>query len=286
MQSRKDIKQVKIQSEAPVTIQQQPRQVAANKVQRQQVVAEFRQQIAPTPLLSEQDRLLQAQELTDADLRRFEILGQIQSGIAEEARLAGLTTNQREQELVVLRAIQQAQQAGVALSEADLAALREAVRLTQERSAAEAQARFNREVVQPSAEGLRLAGFSPAQREAEQAVAAARAQAAQTGATLGQAEERQRRANIAAQQELNALRATGEAVGQAIGNAFVNAATGVGTLRQALAGLLQDLLRIAAQRAILGPLANALGGAFAGFGNTPSQQQSNIEARNMTYEPS
>jgi hypothetical protein len=253
---------------------QQSLVVPIPEVQRQRVVAEFRQQVAPTPLLSEQERLLQAQELIDAELRRVEVLGQIQSGIAEEARLAGLTTNQREQELVVLRAIQQAQQAGVTLSEADLAALREAVRLTQERSAAEAQARFNREVVEPSAEGLRLAGFSPAKREAEQAVAAARAQAAQAGATLGQAEERQIRANIAAQQELNSLRATGEAVGQAIGQSFVNAATGVATLRQALAGLLQDLIRIAAQRAILGPLADAFGGLFAGG---PSGQGTTIQ---------
>ena len=358
--------------------------------QRQRVVAEFRQQVAPTPLLSEQEYNLQRQEGIDADLQRLQLLNQIQSGIAEEARLAGLTTNEREQELVVLRAlqqaqqagvalseadlaalreavrltqersaaeaqarfnrevvepsaeglrlagfspaereaeqavaaaraqaaqagrvlrqeeerdiraniaaqqelnslraIQQAQQAGVALSEADLAALREAVRLTQERSAAEAQARFNREVVEPSAEGLRLAGFSPAEREAEQAVAAARAQAAQTGATLGQAEERQIRANIAAQQELNSLRATGEAVGAAIGNSFVNAATGVATLRQALAGLLQDLIRIAAQRAILGPLADAFGSAFAGGpkgqGTTVQQATFDTGANAGTY---
>jgi len=250
--------------------------------QRQRVVAEFRQQVAPTPLLSEQEYNLQRQEGIDADLQRLQLLNQIQSGIAEEARLAGLTTNEREQELVVLRALQQAQQAGVALSEADLAALREAVRLTQERSAAEAQARFNREVVEPSAEGLRLAGFSPAEREAEQAVAAARAQAAQAGRVLRQEEERDIRANIAAQQELNSLRATGEAVGQAIGQSFVNAATGVATLRQALAGLLQDLIRIAAQRAILGPLADAFGGLFAGQGTTPGQRS--IDTSNIGNE--
>jgi len=62
----------------------------------------------------------------------------------------------------------------------------------------------------------------------------------------------------------------------------VNAATGVATLRQALAGLLQDLIRIAAQRAILGPLADAFGGLFAGQGTTPGQRS--IDTSNIGNE--
>jgi hypothetical protein len=222
----------------------------------------------------------------NAEIARRAVIEQINAQLSEEYRLVGLTENVREREVELLRIKQEAAQQGVELTQQELANIEAQLAARQRQSQLQRQAEFNRDVVQPSEEGLYLAGFDPNEREIQAAIAAAQAQAQSSGVQLRQAEADQIRANMEAMQQMEVLRATGQEVGSALGNAFVNAATGVGTLRQALAGLLQDLLRIAAQRAILGPLANAIGGIFAGFGNTPSQQQSNIEARNMTYEPS
>ena len=112
------------------------------------------------------------------------------------------------------------------------------------------------------------------QRRIEEAVAAQRAQAEQEGIPFTAERERFVREQEMATANIEQLRATGEAVGAAIGNSFASAATGVATLRQALAGLLQDLLRIAAQQAIIRPLTNALGNVFAGpSGMNPTSGQ-------------
>jgi hypothetical protein len=253
----------------------------------QQATQAAQQQAQPSGVafgINESMGRVQAQ--IDAEIARRAVIDQINAGLAEENRLAGLTESVREREIALLRIKQEAAQQGVELTEQELANIEAQYAARQRQTQLERQAQFNREVVQPSEEGLRLAGFDQDQRQIESAIMAARAQATSSGLEFRQADEERIRANMEATQQMEMLRATGQEVGSALGNAFVNAATGVGTLRQALAGLLQDLFRIAAQRAILGPLANAVGGIFAGFGNTPSQQQSNIEARNMTYEPS
>jgi len=252
--------------------------------------ASISQSLAPqlTPMLSQEELNLRAGEDVDAYFRKLSVINQINAGLSEEARIAGLSSDAREREVELLRIKQEAAQAGVNLSDEELANIERILAARQRLSREERQAQFNRDVIRPSEEGLYLAGFDQNEREIQAAIAAAQAQAQSSGVQLRQAEAEQIRANMEAMQQMEVLRATGQEVGAALGNAFVNAATGVGTLRQALAALLQDLLRIAAQRAILGPLANAIGGIFAGgpgnnFGSTPGQASYDAGAASQTY---
>jgi hypothetical protein len=256
----------------------------------QQATQSAQQQAQPSGVafgINESMGRVQAQ--IDAEIARRAVIDQINGGLAEENRLAGLTESVREREIALLRIKQEAAQQGVELTEQELANIEAQYAARQRQTQLERQAQFNREVVQPSEEGLRLAGFDQNEREIQAAIAAAQAQAQSSGVQLRQAEADQIRANMEAMQQMEVLRATGQEVGSALGNAFVNAATGVGTLRQALAGLLQDLLRIAAQRAILGPLANAFGNLFAGpgggngFGQTSGQASYDAGAASQTY---
>lgn len=215
---------------------------------------------------------LQAQ--IDAEVRRQQVIGQINSGLAEEFRLAGLTETARERELAILRIKQEALQAGVELTDTELANIEKTLSAQQRLTAAQRAAEYDRSTREGYADRQRLAGMGDEQRRIEEAVAAQRAQAEQEGIPFTAERERFVREQEMATANIEQLRATGEAVGAAIGNSFASAATGVATLRQALAGLLQDLLRIAAQQAIIRPLTNALGNVFAGpSGMNPTSGQ-------------
>lgn len=229
------------------------------------------------------------QAALDAEVARRAVIEQINAQLSEEVRLVGLTENAREREVELLRIKQDAAQQGVELTQQELNNIEAQLAARQRQAQLQRQAQFNVDVVEPSREGLRMAGYDDQEREVQAAIASARAQAENSGLQLQQAEEERIRSNVEAMQQMEMLRATGQEVGSALGNAFVNAATGVGTLRQALAGLLQDLIRIAAQRAILGPLANAFGGLFANlggatdFGTTSGQASYDSGAASQTY---
>jgi hypothetical protein len=75
-------------------------------------------------------------------------------------------------------------------------------------------------------------------------------------------------------EQLNQLKSLGQDVGTAIGGAFFSIVNGAANARQALAGLLQQFVAIAQQRAIQG-IANSLGNAF---GASTAQQISNVQS--------
>jgi hypothetical protein len=75
-------------------------------------------------------------------------------------------------------------------------------------------------------------------------------------------------------EQLNQLKSLGQDVGSAIGSAFFSIVNGAANARQALAGLLQQFVAIAQQRAIQG-IANSLGNAF---GASTAQQISNVQS--------
>lgn len=226
--------------------------------------------------------LASRQALLMAEMRRAEVLGQINAGLEQEMRLAGMTENARERELAILRIKQEALAAGVELTDTELANIEKMLSAQQRFNAARRAAEYDRSTREGYADRQRLAGMGDEQRRIEEAVAAQRAQAEQEGIPFTAERERFVREQEMATANIEQLRATGEAVGAAIGNSFANAATGVATLRQALAGLLQDLMRIAAQRAIIGPLMDALGGAFTSF--APTQNQQSVDYGNTGNE--
>ncbi len=131
-------------------------------------------------------------------------------------------------------------------------------------------------------EETRLAAMAREEREQEIAVLHAKAIAQQQNTALTAEEERIIREQVGLQQEMAQLRDLGEDVGAAIGSGLLNAAQAGGNLRSVLAGIIQDLGRIAQQMAIRG-LSGAFGQAFAGgagtgagFGTTPTQVQSDF----------
>jgi len=75
-------------------------------------------------------------------------------------------------------------------------------------------------------------------------------------------------------EQLQQLKSLGQDVGTAIGSAFFSIVNGAANARQALAGLLQQFVAIAQQRAIQG-IANSLGNAF---GASTAQQISNVQS--------
>lgn len=76
------------------------------------------------------------------------------------------------------------------------------------------------------------------------------------------------------EERLQSLKSLGQDVGTAIGSAFFSIVNGAANARQALAGLLQQFVAIAQQRAIQG-IANSLGNAF---GRSTAQEISNVQA--------
>jgi hypothetical protein len=74
-------------------------------------------------------------------------------------------------------------------------------------------------------------------------------------------------------EQLNQLKSLGQDVGTAIGGAFFSIVNGAANARQALAGLLQQFVAIAQQRAIQG-IANSIGNAF---GASTAQQINNLQ---------
>jgi heat-inducible transcriptional repressor len=76
------------------------------------------------------------------------------------------------------------------------------------------------------------------------------------------------------EEQLQSLKSLGQDVGSAIGSAFFSIVNGAANARQALAGLLQQFVAIAQQRAIQG-IANSLGNAF---GASTAQQISNVQS--------
>lgn len=223
------------------------------------------------------------QALLMAEMRRAEVLGQINAGLEQEFRLAGLTETARERELAILRIKQEALQAGVKLTDTELANIEKTLSAQQRLTAAQRAAEYDRATRADYAERLRLESMNEDERKIEQAIAARRAQYKQGGVAFTPEREQLVRQEEMALAQMAELRATGQEVGTAIGNSFVNAATGVATLRGALAMLLQDLIRIAAQRAIIAPLANAVGGVFAGFAPTGAQQGADVGASSQSY---
>jgi len=75
------------------------------------------------------------------------------------------------------------------------------------------------------------------------------------------------------EEQLQQLKSLGQDVGSAIGSAFFSIVNGAANARQALAGLLQQFVAIAQQRAIQG-IANSVGNAF---GASTQQQINNLQ---------
>jgi hypothetical protein len=75
------------------------------------------------------------------------------------------------------------------------------------------------------------------------------------------------------EEQLQSLKSLGQDVGSAIGSAFFSIVNGAANARQALAGLLQQFVAIAQQRAIQG-IANSVGNAF---GASTQQQINNLQ---------
>jgi hypothetical protein len=79
---------------------------------------------------------------------------------------------------------------------------------------------------------------------------------------------------------LQQLKSLGQDVGTAIGSAFFSIVNGAANARQALAGLLQQFVAIAQQRAIQG-VANSIGNVF---GSTVTQTNANATS-NASMNP-
>lgn len=218
--------------------------------------------------IAEYERQVAAQQAAS----RTEVVQDITGQLAEEYRLANLTAGAREQELTMLRIKEAALKRNVELTDDELRKIEDQVR-------AQRQATFNRDLMRGPQEEVDLMKYTPEQREIERVIIRERQRAEESDVEFTPAQEANMRQTLAAQQQLAALEDTGRQVGASLGNAFVNAASGVATLRSALAGLLQDLLRIAAQRAIIGPLMDALGGAFTSMAST-----SNPTSSQVTYD--
>lgn len=100
-----------------------------------------------------------------------------------------------------------------------------------------------------------------------------------TAAVIQQAEKRVQEFN----ERMRELKSLGQDVGTAIGGAFFQIVNGAANARQALAGLLQQFVAIAQQRAIQG-IANSIGNAFAAStpqaaGNTPGAGSTGVSLR-------
>ena len=76
---------------------------------------------------------------------------------------------------------------------------------------------------------------------------------------------------IELQNQLIELRRTGEEVGRALGSSFFDFVNGVSSARQAVAGLVEDLVRLG-QQLFVEQIANQMGGLFSGFGGGPALQ--------------
>jgi hypothetical protein len=76
------------------------------------------------------------------------------------------------------------------------------------------------------------------------------------------------------EEQLQSLKSLGQDVGSAIGSAFFSIVNGAANARQALAGLLQQFVAIAQQRAIQG-IANSIGNTF---GASKAQEISNLQS--------